>query len=205
MTVGVGRMAGTAVDHADIARALGRAGPLATSGADRVPTGAGRFDPAEVPAQPTIDAVASFEEAWDLLVGARAVSRPSVEAGWTTAIAASLAVLECEIRAPGSHPPRADSGTVWSWEQGGSERRWGMRLPGFMMPAGSATLQGPAGLHAARRGVVVQVGDHSRPDPWWWAIPPPLHPAVASMVQCQHSVALLHVGHLGEDRERSTG
>ena len=52
-----------------------------------------RVDPAEVPARAAaIDAVASFE-AWDLLVGARAVSRHEVERSWTTAITALLAAL----------------------------------------------------------------------------------------------------------------
>lgn len=95
VTVGVGRMArARAVDHADIDRALGRARArwlrqvliVFRPELDRV-------DPAEVPSRAAaIDAVASFE-AWDLLVGARAVSRHEVERSWTTAIAALLAAL----------------------------------------------------------------------------------------------------------------
>ena len=95
VTVGVGRMArARAVDHADIARALGRARARWLRQVLIVfRPELERFDPAEVPARAAaIDAVASFE-AWDLLVGARAVSRHAVERSWTTAIAALLAVL----------------------------------------------------------------------------------------------------------------
>ena len=89
---GVGRMArARAVDHDDVARALerARAGWLAQVRRVFGPELAGRPRAEARALAAAVDAVASFE-AWDLLVGARGVSRRSVEAHWRTAITALL-------------------------------------------------------------------------------------------------------------------